>query len=369
MDSSQIKPVTILIVALLIAGAAMAALIFLQPTNSSSDYYVEVVGSNGVSQNVTLAEMMLMDNVSGNSSYQNTYGNVKGVGVYNGVRVSDLVDLVGGMDEGYVVRIIAEDGYSQTFERLKAYPNLTIWNLQGDMILAYEYDGLTMPEYEDGFRLAFIPEDGYYSSADANATTEPNPSAAGPQWVSNVARIEILENLYNSTYSVSETLLRTLPSITGEGGYQKKDGDDIIGPFNFTGVTFSILLEQFTTVPEDYILIARTGDGYSSEYTKAVVEGDVNGYTPSGDPLDGINSTMILAYEQDGSPIVDGGPLKIVFLNVDGNLTDGFRWAKNVVSITILELSGSTTMRENGTSSHLELWMGIDELFLQKESF
>ncbi|MCK5389336.1 MAG: hypothetical protein KAJ36_02525, partial [Candidatus Thorarchaeota archaeon] len=81
MDSSQIKPVTILVVALLIASAAMAALIFLQPIDDdSSDYYVEIVGSNGVSQNVTLTEMMMMDSVSGNSSYQNTYGNVKGVG-------------------------------------------------------------------------------------------------------------------------------------------------------------------------------------------------------------------------------------------------------------------------------------------------
>ena len=109
MDSSQTKPVTILIVALLIAGAAMAALIFLQPIDDgSSDYYVEVVGSNGVSQNVTLAEMMIMDSVSGNSSYQNTYGNVRGAGVYKGVKVSDLVNLVGGMDEGYVVRIVAD---------------------------------------------------------------------------------------------------------------------------------------------------------------------------------------------------------------------------------------------------------------------
>lgn len=368
MDSSQTKPVTILIVALLIAGAAMGALIFLQPTDSQSDYYVEVVGSNGVSQNVTLADMIMMDSVSGNSSYQNTYGNVRGVGVYKGVKISDLVDLVGGMDEGYVVRIVAEDSYSHTFERSKAYPNLTIWNLQGDMILAYEYDGLTMPEYEDGFRLGFIPEDGYYSNADANATTDPNPSAAGPQWVSNVVRIEVLENLYNSTYSVSETLLRTLPSITGEGGYKKASGD-IIGPFNFTGVTFSILLEQFATVPEDYVLIIRSSDGYTSEYTKAVVEGAVNGYTPSGNPLDSINSTMILAYEQDGSPIVNGGPLKIVFLNQDGNLTDGFRWAKYVVSITILELSGSTAMLENVSSSHLELWIGINDYFLQKKAF
>ncbi|MCK4566866.1 MAG: hypothetical protein KAU48_06100, partial [Candidatus Thorarchaeota archaeon] len=171
-----------------------------------------------------------------------------------------------------------------------------------------------------------------------------------------------LENLYNSTYSVSETFLRTLSNVTGEGGYKKKSGD-IIGPFNFTGVAFSILLEQFATVPEDYVVIVRSSDGYTSEYTKAVVEGDMNGYTPTRDPLDSINSTMILAYEQDGCPIVDGGPLKIAFLNEDGNLTDGFRWAKDVVSITILELSGTTTMLGNVSSFHLELWIGINEYF------
>jgi len=339
MDSNQTKLATILIVAILVSGAAMMALVFQQPTDDGlSDYYVEVVGVGGNSLNVTLSEMMTMDSVSGNSSYQNTFGNMRGVGVYQGVRISDLVDLVGGMDEGFVVRIVSSDDYSQTFERSKVYPNLTIWGIQGDMILAYEYDGLTMPEYADGLRLAFIPEDGYYSNADANATTKPDPVGAGPQWVSNVVRVEILENLYNSTYSVSETLLRTLTFITGEGGYKKKAGD-IIGPFNFTGVAFSVLLKQFTLVPENYILIVRSSDGYTSEYTKAVVEGTVSGYTPTGDPLDSINSTMILAYEQDGSSILDGGPLMIVFLNEDGNLTDGFRWAKDVASITILELS------------------------------
>lgn len=369
MNSSQTKLGPILIIALLVAAASMTALVFLQPIDDvSSDYYVEIVGSNGVSQNVTLAEMMVMNSVSGNSSYENTYGNVRGVGVYKGVKISDLVDLVGGMDEGYVVRIVAEDGYSQTFERFKVYPNLTIWDLQGDMILAYEYDGLTVPDYEEGVRLAFIPEDGYYSSADANATSEKDSAAAGPQWVSNVVRIEILEDLYTSTYDVSEAWLRTLSSITGEGGYKKSSGD-IIGPFNFTGVAFSILLEQFPSIPDDYVLIALSSDGYTSEYTKDVVEGELSGYTPSGNMLDSINSTMILAYEQDGSPIADGGPLMLAFLNEDGNLTDGFRWAKDVVSITILELSSSTTMLGNDASSHLELWIGTEKYFLQKETF
>jgi len=76
---------------------------------------------------------------------------------------------------------------------------------------------------------------------------------------------------------------------------------------------------------------------------------------------------MILAYEQDGSLIADGGPLKIAFLNEDGNLSDGFRWAKDVVSITILELNSTASMYENVSSSHLELWIGTDEYFLQKK--
>ena len=65
MNSSQTKLGPILIIALLVAAAAMTALVLLQPIDDdSSDYYVEIVGSTGVSQNVTLAEMMVMDSVS-----------------------------------------------------------------------------------------------------------------------------------------------------------------------------------------------------------------------------------------------------------------------------------------------------------------
>ena len=139
---------------------------------------------------------------------------------------------------------------------------------------------------------------------------------------------------------------RTLPSVTGYGGYKKTSGE-IVGPSNFTGVPFSILLQEFSWIPENYIIRSRSGDGWINEYTKDVVEGLVSGYTPSGSPLDQINSTMVLAYEEDGSPISDGGPLKIVFLNEDGNLTDGFRWSKDVVRITIVEVVPITLILSN----------------------
>jgi len=368
MDSNQTKLLSIAVIAVIVAGGAMAALVVFQPTeNTTPDYFIEVVGTGGSIQNVSLSDMMLMDSLTRNSSYQNTYGNVRGVGVYTGVKVSDMVDLVGGVEEGFLVRVIAKDGYSQTFERSKVYPNATVWNIQGDMILAYEYEGHLVPEYEEGVRLAFLPEDGYYSNADANATTDPNPAAAGPQWVSNVVRIEILEDLYNSTFSLSETLLRSLDPITGEGGYKKKSGD-IIGPFNFTGVAISTLLEEYVTLPENYILIARSSDGYSSEYTKSIVEGTVNGYDSTGSPLNAINSTMIIAYEQDGSSITDGGPLRLVFLNEDGNLTDGFRWVSDVVSITILEQSSITMILSNNIFSQTNS-CSVDDTYMIDEKW
>lgn len=367
MDSNQTKLLAIVLVAVMISGGAMAALVLMQPTNNAPEQFVEIVGI-GASQNITLSDMLAMTTVTGNSSYQNTYGNIKGGGFYTGVRVSDLVDLVGGMGENDSLRIVAADDYSLSFERSKVYPNSTYLGIQGEMILAYKYNESTVPDYEDGFRLAFIPQDGYYSNADANETTDPNPAAAGPQWVSNVARIEVMLNLFSETLEVNETYLRSLPSITGEGGYKKKSGD-IVGPFNFTGVAISVLLQQFSTLVENHMILARSGDGTTSEYSKTVVEGAVSGYTPSGTPLDSINSTMILAYEQDGAPITDIGPIQVVFLNDDGNLTDGFRWVKDVVSITLMEQSPTTLILSNYILSHTDYCFVNDAYITDQEWF
>jgi hypothetical protein len=350
MNSSQTKLLTILLVAVLVSGAAIAALVLFQPNNNNtaSEYYVEIVGSGG-SQNVTLADMIAMDTVTGNSSYQNSYGNVRGEGIYTGVNISDLVDLVGGMNADDMLKVTAGDGYSQTFERSKVYPNETIFDGQGYMILAYEFDGQIVPEYEDGFRLAFIPEDGYYSNADANATTDPNPSAAGPQWVSNVTIIEVISpsppepdilvlNYGETSLSFTMSELQELPATSGNGGYRRSTGT-INGPFAITGVAFSTLLDQLPTLPSNYTITAIAGDDWVSEYSKATVEGNLSGYTPTGDPVDSIQSTMVLAYEIDGDPIPAGdGPLRITFINEDGNLTDGSLWAKFIVNITVIEV-------------------------------
>lgn len=357
MSSGQTKLYAILAITILIAAGAMAAVLLLQtPQGEDDEPYVLVSGGSGTSVNITLSEMTQLTTITRNGSYQNSFGNVRGVGLYTGSLIADIVELAGGMLDDDLVMVIASDGYNQTFEYNKVFPNTTIWDIQGDMILAYEYNGTSVPDLEKGFHLMFLPEDGYYSSADANATTDPDPYAAGPQLVSNVVELRVIREPTALVVDVDGTVegypmgdITEMTSVSGEGGYKRSTGT-ISGPYNFTGVSVLALIEQVATLPTNYTLVAYSSDGRISQYTKAVVEGTVNGYTPTGDPLDEIHSSMVLAYERDGSPVGDeDGPLRIVFLNEDGNLTDGSRWAKKVVNLTITEvpLSGLVSEENN----------------------
>ncbi|MBN2228521.1 MAG: hypothetical protein JW779_02935 [Candidatus Thorarchaeota archaeon] len=358
MNSSNVKLYGVLIAVVLVAAFALAGIVLLQPPAEEPDVpLVVVIGRTGTTENVTLTEMESMTTIAGNSSYQNSYGNIRGYGSYTGVKISDLVDLVGGMSENDTLQVTASDDYMITFEFGKVYPNSSILAIQGDMILAYEYNSTTVPDYEDGFRIAFMPDDGYYSNEDANATTEPDPSAAGPQWVSKVVKIQVLApettvmtlNFEDTTIEFKLSEIKALTPISGEGGYRKSTGT-INGPYEITGVAFSTLLGLLPTLPDNYTLTAIARDDWTTEYTKAMVEGRLSGYTPTGDPIDLINSTMVLAYEIDGSPIPDeDGPLRITFINEDGNLTDGPLWAKKIFNITLTEIPTTPSLVENLT--------------------
>jgi len=184
-------------VVLLLVGGAIAGIYFLQmQQGQQTDVpYVTVVGVDETSINITLTQMLSMSSITRNSSYENSYGNIRGYGLYTGVKIADLINRAGGMNESQFVKVTAADDYSMTFEYSKVHPDPATLAVQGEMILAYEYNGTRVPDYEEGFRIAFLPDDGYYSNADANATTDPNPYSAGPQWVSNVVRLSILETV------------------------------------------------------------------------------------------------------------------------------------------------------------------------------
>lgn len=345
MSSGQKQLYAILVV---IGIVATTSLYVLQNTlNITDERSITLIGNEDTPLELSLTEIQEMDSIERFGSFHNSYGNIRGAGTYVGVLVSDLINLIGGMEETDIIHVNATD-YGQVFTYQKIYPSHDIYDLQGDMVLAYGYNGTTIPEYEQGFRLAFLPEDGLYTNDDANQSSSPEffSGAAGPQSVSNVVSISIVSpttepfifqiNFGENVYRYTMNKLMSFDPVTGEGGYLKSTGT-VVGQFNYTGVQVTDLLDDVGTTGINFTLEVVASDGYSSEYNQSQVEGVMEGFDSSTKSSQGLqNFTMILAYHENGEPLSEGGPLRIVFLNEDGYLSEGRFWAKFVVRINII---------------------------------
>jgi hypothetical protein len=65
------------------------------------------------------------------------------------------------------------------------------------MALAVEFNGLMVPEWQDGYRIAFFPEDGVYDNEDCALTSAEGQGwhlyeSAGGRWVKTVVRMEVI---------------------------------------------------------------------------------------------------------------------------------------------------------------------------------
>jgi 3',5'-cyclic AMP phosphodiesterase CpdA len=165
--------------------------VFLDPPSLPRD----VVAVRGIVEDVTLSldDLLLMDVVTGYSSFQNQYDNWRGHGTYTGIAISELIELVGGMGINDTLVVRSFDGYAQEFSYSNVYPNTTWDEIQGSMILSYAYNGTSILDWADGMRLVMIPPDGGYSNADAIQTSESGDVvSAGARWVRFVSVIEVI---------------------------------------------------------------------------------------------------------------------------------------------------------------------------------
>ena len=106
---------------------------------------------------------------------------------YTGVKMTDLLDLIGGITEGNIIKVIASDGYTKVFTYDQIKGKLTVLNRQGKPIewsqpltavLAYKEAGQPISVIRGGPLRIGIVGPG-------------NPITPGKFWVKWVERIEI----------------------------------------------------------------------------------------------------------------------------------------------------------------------------------
>ncbi len=136
---------------------------------------VRILGPDGSVRTVTLSEMKKMPTLTREGVYQNQYGNWRDQGIYSGVL---LTNLIGTTNYGSV-EVIADDGYAVTIDRAR------VEDPQYPMILAYRMDGRDVPTWEDGFRIAVLPEDGNVGNEEYGV------ESAGSFWVKRVVQLVV----------------------------------------------------------------------------------------------------------------------------------------------------------------------------------
>ncbi|MFX1581470.1 MAG: hypothetical protein ACFFCJ_04545 [Promethearchaeota archaeon] len=303
-----------------------------------------------------LVDLALMDSLEGFSAYQKQTGTWGGNGTYVGVPLLDVIKSVTNVDANDIIRVNATDDYSQDFAYYNLYPNATFAAVQGELILAYSFNDTLPTAWSQGPRLAFLTPDGAYSNDDANQTTHISwfVGSAGARWVSNVASIEVLADLYidgylkiidgTEEYTVYLVDLALMDSLEGYSAYQGLSGN-WRGNGTYLGVALSVILELITTIDDDDVVNVSANDGYHQLFAY------YNLYPNSS--IKAIQGDLILAYGYNGVIVpqwVDG--LRLAFLAPDGGYSNddasqtthplwysgsgSARWVKNVCTIEII---------------------------------
>lgn len=347
----------IVAVAIVVAAGALVAMRLMAPSLPPTppiEGYVKVQVINGLTKvDLTLTQLLQMNPISDTAMYENINHNWRGYGLYEGVRLSTIIETVGTMSRYNAVRINATDGYTQLYSYDNLYPNATFHNLQGDLILAFACNGSAPPTWPIGPRIAFLPPDGNYSNTDASQTT-PNGwypgGSAGSRWVYNVTTIELLPNVVviNGSTKLNLALpqLVEMNPVSGNTSFQNQYGNwRNYGAY--TGVNLSAIIEKAGTMSADDVVRVNATDGTSQLYSYDNLYPNATFYNLQGH--------LVLAYAYNGTaaPSWDSGP-RIVFLppdegysNDDANKTTpaawfppgssaGSRWLKSVATMELL---------------------------------
>ena len=160
-------------IAFILLIVASVAPLVIQSVFSEAGPSIEIIDVHGDVRTISLLAMTESDPMTRDGSYQNQYGNWRDQGTYTGVLLSDLIP----EDDYASIEVVASDGYRMTIDRRRVddgdYP----------MALAFRMDGVDVPDWEDGFRIVVLPEDGGVSNADYGV------ESAGSYWVTRVSQL------------------------------------------------------------------------------------------------------------------------------------------------------------------------------------
>jgi hypothetical protein len=384
---------TIVIIIIVVSLSAVAAQYILNQSPQSSDELPDMtltlIGSNEQEQTLTKTDILAITPYTADGGIRTSSGEIKGVGTYTGVAVTDLLDLVGGIQSDQTLTATAQDGYTMTYSYnqvtngadFTTYDPTTRSETAATqplkMVLTYSIDGSPLPSDEGPLRMGVLGSEGLATQGNlweklviklqVNPAAEPTPPAtaaptakptAKPTTVPNAAtptpspsptpivipatQVTIIGADGTTTVTLNENTLVTYTQTSGFGGkFKSQTGTTDYG--TYTGVSISTLLNLVGGFSSNQVLCVTAADGYAKNYTYAQVTGPgLTMYDPATNatvvPTHPV--TMILAYYYNGTsanlPVhTSGAYLETAFVGQDGLSTTANLFAKYVVELRV----------------------------------
>ena len=159
------------IIAFAIVIGALILALAIRSVLDSPAYTVQLLLPSGETRTISLRQIKALPALTRKGVYENQFGNWRDEGIYTGLKVADLI----GADIEYTTLVVAaSDGYTMQISRSR------VEDPEYPLVLAYAFDGIEIPAWSDGPRIAVLPEDGDVSNAEYDT------DSAGSFWVKNV---------------------------------------------------------------------------------------------------------------------------------------------------------------------------------------
>ena len=168
------------------------------------------------------------------------------------------------------------------------------------------------------------------STTTSTLTSMPTTTATGPVVLTVTNGSKIM------TYSLTD--LQDANVVTEYGG-QKGKGGAITGPFPYTGVALTDLLNTGGGITAGQSVKVTASDGSTETLSyDQITNGNFNIYDTSGNPITTMTKPIFaVVYSVSGTPLDNAtGPIELGILSTLNFITDGSMWVKMVNKIDII---------------------------------
>jgi hypothetical protein len=149
--------------------------------------------------------------------------------------------------------------------------------------------------------------------------------------------------------------IKDLTVVEEVGGLMTSAGS-LQGPYTYTGVPLSEVLDLVGGITQENSLRVTAVDGYAMVFTWEELSGNfVTFSAATGDEVEATKQlTPVLAYLEDSEALISGhGPVRLVILGEEGLITEGHYWIKQVSEIEVISAIKEYTLKLTGKVSEV----------------